>query len=288
MRNALVCWMMVALCGWTMPLQAQRATGTAIAAPQVGVRQDAAPAVPTTATAVAARPPATEPGAAPPASSFWAAAWAWSAAGVASFWTQLIAALLAFVALGGGVWWWMRRAPRGGGQWQGAARARPLEAVEPSGYEAATLSPESTVHYDEPIDEVASRTGGRAWHVPEEFDSISFLQSAKRNFVLLQEAWDRADVPLLASLMTDDMLARIRHQLAERGDQPNRTDVVTLEAQLIGVEDLGAAWLASVEFSGMIREEISAGAAPFREVWSLTKPRDGSCGWLLAGVQALQ
>ena len=120
------------------------------------------------------------------------------------------------------------------------------------------------------------------------FDAAGFMQSAKRNFVLLQDAWDRADLDDLGALMTDDMLGHIRQQLQERGDRPNRTDVVTLQAELLGVEDVGATYLASVEFSGMIREEVTAGAAPFREVWNLTKPRDGSSGWLLAAVQALQ
>jgi len=46
--------------------------------------------------------------------------------------------------------------------------------------------------------------------------------------------------------------------------------------------------MASVEFSGLIREEPSAGPTPFREVWNMTKPKNGSSGWLVAGVQALQ
>jgi predicted lipid-binding transport protein (Tim44 family) len=46
--------------------------------------------------------------------------------------------------------------------------------------------------------------------------------------------------------------------------------------------------MASVEFSGMIREDLSAGPNPFREVWNMTKPKSGTSGWLVAGVQALQ
>ena len=38
----------------------------------------------------------------------------------------------------------------------------------------------------------------------------------------------------------------------------------------------------------MIREDPSAGPRPFREVWNMTKPKSGSNGWLVAGVQALQ
>ena len=122
--------------------------------------------------------------------------------------------------------------------------------------------------------------------------SNAFVEAAKRNFTTLQAAWDRSDVATLRSMMTDSMLDEIRAQLAERethrGDHPNQTDVVMLEAQLLGIEDLGEAYMASVEFSGMIREEPSAGPSPFREVWNMTKPKHGSSGWLVAGVQALQ
>ena len=96
----------------------------------------------------------------------------------------------------------------------------------------------------------------------------------------------------LRSMMTDSMLAEIKTQLAEReataSGQVNHTDVVMLDAQLLGIEDAGAFYLASVEFSGLIREEPSAGPTPFREVWNMSKPKDGSQGWLVAGVQALQ
>ena len=92
--------------------------------------------------------------------------------------------------------------------------------------------------------------------------------------------------------MTDDMLKEIQSQLAEReattGAPGNHTDVVMLEAKLLGVEETAAEYMVSVEFSGMIREDASAGPGPFREVWNMTKPRDGRSGWLVAGVQALQ
>lgn len=134
--------------------------------------------------------------------------------------------------------------------------------------------------------------GSQNWGIPDGFDVAGFVEAAKRNFHTLQAAWDRSDVSTLRSMMTDSMLTEIRSQLAERethrGDQPNQTDVIMLEAQLLGIEDLGDAYMASVEFSGMIREEASVGPNPFREVWNMTKPKSGSTGWLVAGVQALQ
>jgi predicted lipid-binding transport protein (Tim44 family) len=46
--------------------------------------------------------------------------------------------------------------------------------------------------------------------------------------------------------------------------------------------------MASVEFSGLIREDLSAGPSSFREVWNMTRTKEGADGWLVAGVQALQ
>ena len=134
--------------------------------------------------------------------------------------------------------------------------------------------------------------GSQGWGVPADFDTAGFVEAAKRNFITLQDAWDRSDIPALRAMMTNDMLAEIQSQLAERErdtpGQVNKTEVVMLEAQLLGIEELDDVYMASVEFSGMIREEPSAGPSPFREVWNMTKPRNGRGGWLVAGVQALQ
>ena len=134
--------------------------------------------------------------------------------------------------------------------------------------------------------------GSQNWGVPPGFDTEGFLVAAKRNFTTLQDAWDRSDMSTLRSMMTDEMLGEIRTQMADRDREPPaagaRTEIVMLEAQLLGIEELATEFMASVEFSGMIREEPSAGPAPFREVWNMVKPKDGSAGWLVAGVQALQ
>jgi predicted lipid-binding transport protein (Tim44 family) len=134
--------------------------------------------------------------------------------------------------------------------------------------------------------------GSQSWGVPAGFDAEGFLEACKKNFTTLQDAWDRSDIQSLRAMMTDEMLEQIKTQLADReshtGGVNNKTDVVMLNAQLLGIEELSESYMASVEFSGMIREDASAGASPFREVWNMTKPRNGGSGWLVAGVQALQ
>lgn len=135
-------------------------------------------------------------------------------------------------------------------------------------------------------------SGSQSWSVPAGFDSEGFLAACKTNFVTLQGAWDRSDISALRDMMTDEMLGQIKTQLAEReshtGGTVNKTDVLRLDAQLLGIEETTEVYLASVEFSGMIREDESAGPSPFREVWNMSKPRNGAGGWLVAGVQALQ
>lgn len=130
-----------------------------------------------------------------------------------------------------------------------------------------------------------------ARNVPDDFDIAAFLQASKANFVSLQHAWDRSDIPSLRAMMTDTMLADIQAQLVERersGSPDNTTEVVMLEARLLGIEEGHSGHIASVEFSGLIREDPSAGPNPFREVWSIIRPHSTAGEWLVAGVQALQ
>lgn len=168
------------------------------------------------------------------------------------------------------------------------ASARPWErtatAFDGAGASGATAATTSMIG--------SGLAGSQTWGIPAGFDTEGFLRSAKVNFVSLQAAWDKSDIAALRVMMTDTMLKEIQVQLADReahtGGPVNLTEVVMIEAHLLGIEDLGDHYMASVEFSGMIREDLSAGPNPFREVWNMTKSKTGPSGWLVAGVQALQ
>ena len=58
-------------------------------------------------------------------------------------------------------------------------------------------------------------TGSQNWGIPEGFDTEGFLAAAKRNFVTLQDAWDRSDIVRLRSMMTDGMLSEIKSRAPE-------------------------------------------------------------------------
>jgi len=170
------------------------------------------------------------------------------------------------------------------------ASARPWEGQTASFEPAAAPAPSATRSGS--MIGSALIGGHQNWTIPADFDVAGFVSAAKQNFISLRDAWDRSDIPALRAMKTDAMLAEIKTQLAEReahaSGAPNKTEVVMIEAQLLGIEDLGEGYMASVEFSGLIREEPSAGPTPFREVWNMTRPKEGPAGWLVAGVQALQ
>ena len=118
-------------------------------------------------------------------------------------------------------------------------------------------------------------------------DVEDLLQLARLSFVQMQSAWDRADLQALGRVATDTLLEDLREGLAQRGPGPNCTEVVHLDARLLALEELHEAFVASVEFSGLIRERRDDPAAPFRELWLLAKLKSAGRGWQLARVQSL-
>lgn len=126
-----------------------------------------------------------------------------------------------------------------------------------------------------------------ATSLPAGFDADGFLRHAKTYFIRLQAAWDRADIDDIREFTTPEMFAELRLQLQERGASPNHTDVVSLNAELLKVEQVGDDYIATVRFSGMIREAQNAPAESFVEAWNLSKPAAGQGGWVLAGIQQL-
>jgi predicted lipid-binding transport protein (Tim44 family) len=126
---------------------------------------------------------------------------------------------------------------------------------------------------------------GAAPSIPADFDTVGFLRHAKTNFLRMQAAWDKGDAQDIREFTTPEMFAELKMQLTERGASANHTDVVTLEAELMGVETVGDEHLASVRFNGMVKEDEHAPAEAFNEIWVLSKPMNGNGGWLLAGIQ---
>lgn len=120
------------------------------------------------------------------------------------------------------------------------------------------------------------------WFIPVDFDTQRFLSEAKKQFVSIQKVWDSGNIVEMRNFLTDDLMKELQAQLSGRIEE-NHTEVVLLNAELLGIEKVSDGHLASVRFSGMLREQAGAEAFRFEEVWNLFKPEQG--GWLLAGIQ---
>jgi predicted lipid-binding transport protein (Tim44 family) len=123
--------------------------------------------------------------------------------------------------------------------------------------------------------------------LPPGFDERTFLENAKQYFVTLQKAWDQGDLASLREFTTPEMFATIQRDLAGRVDSVNQTDVLSINARLLGIETADAHYFCSVQFSGVIREQPGAPGSDFSEIWNLSKPVEGPGGWVLAGISQL-
>ena len=132
---------------------------------------------------------------------------------------------------------------------------------------------------------VLSRPGLRSRVRQRDVDEL--LRLARMSFVQMQAAWDRADLQALGLMASPPLLDDLREQLLQRGPGGNHTEVLELEARLLELAELREAFVASVEFSGLIREQLDSAAAPFRELWLLANDKRAGQGWQLARVQSL-
>lgn len=120
---------------------------------------------------------------------------------------------------------------------------------------------------------------------PAGFDAEEFARHAKLNFVRLQAAHDARDLSTMRDFLAPEMFREIEADIQSAGDEPQKTDVVTLNSEVLDVVTENGAYLVSVRFSGLIRETAADEPQEFSEIWHLQKPVDGSSGWLIAGIQ---
>ena len=118
------------------------------------------------------------------------------------------------------------------------------------------------------------------------FDAAAFLHDAKLNFVKLRLADELGTLDRIRDLATAGIFEGLRTKHGNR-DGLREADVVSLNAEMLKMVTQGERELASVRFSGMLREAPGAAPVGFEEIWSLSKPVDSASGWLLAGIQQM-
>jgi predicted lipid-binding transport protein (Tim44 family) len=170
------------------------------------------------------------------------------------------------------------------GEAPAASQAPAPVATAPNSLYAPTSSPVAAplAAGSGPVGAAPSSTGLR---VPANFDIAGFVRNAKVQFIRLQASFDSANLADLREFTTPEMFAELRMQIEDRKGSANVTEVVSVEAEFLGVDSSDHEHMASVRFYGVIREAVGAPAQSFDEIWNLSKPVSGSGGWVLAGIQ---
>lgn len=166
-------------------------------------------------------------------------------------------------------------------------QSQPLQyAGDAAPHSGAGTAPAPAARFDAPPPGGSATTAtAAAGSIPAGFDADGFVRQAKLNFLRLQAANDARNIEDIRNFTTPEMFAEIKLEIEERGGGTQQTDVVTLNADLLDVSEEQGQYIASVRFHGAIRETEGAAPAAFDEAWHLTKPSDGSRGWVIAGIQ---
>jgi len=129
--------------------------------------------------------------------------------------------------------------------------------------------------------------GAKASRIPADFDTAGFERNAKVNFIRLQAANDATNLDDIRQFTTPEMFAELTLEMAERGATTQKNEVVSLEAEVMEVDEYADHYLVSVRFAGVIRNSTDALDESFEEIWHLMKSRQGSSGWVLSGIQQM-
>lgn len=136
-------------------------------------------------------------------------------------------------------------------------------------------------------DSAARLASARHAQKPAHPDDERLLGELGRRFVELQAAWDACDVAALREMTTEPMLRELCLQFPAPSERPNFTQVLTLQVEMVGFDRFPSVCVASVVFSGLMRETAESGASPFRELWMLTRSNADGAAWRLARQQTL-
>lgn len=137
-----------------------------------------------------------------------------------------------------------------------------------------------------PFSSATAETAAQRPNIPADFKVEPFLKHAKASFIRLQAAHDRGDIEEIRDYTTAEMLAEISAQIQERSGVQQQSEVMFIDAQLLEVETTGDIAIASVRFTGQIRELPGGEPEAFDEIWHVQKDlNDPQSTWLLAGIQ---
>ncbi len=124
-----------------------------------------------------------------------------------------------------------------------------------------------------------------SFELPSWFDKDAFLDGAGQHFTHLQQVWDSQDWDEIATYTSDEMLGLLKQERAGLAHD-QRTEVVSVMAELVNFIDNHEHVIASVNFYGWLRETEGGEATEFSEIWHLKREMGEQPGnWIIVGIE---
>lgn len=130
----------------------------------------------------------------------------------------------------------------------------------------------------------AASAAVQAARIPDGFDVAALERQAKVQFIRLQAANDAGNLDDIREFTTPEMFAEIKMDISERGGATQQSDVVRVQSQVLDVVHEPARYVASVRFTGEIKDLGTQESETFDETWHLIQFHNIGV-WQLAGIQ---
>ncbi|RZU44990.1 putative lipid-binding transport protein (Tim44 family) [Fluviicoccus keumensis] len=133
---------------------------------------------------------------------------------------------------------------------------------------------------------VRASTPDIPFKLPLNFDTPAFLSSAKDNYRLLQDAWNRNDLTKLQQFAAPELFNELRNERAALTVAP-QTEVLSLDAELGRATQMFGVAEISVRFSGRYRDVSEGVEEDFVDVWHLERDcTQDNTPWVITGIQS--
>ena len=124
------------------------------------------------------------------------------------------------------------------------------------------------------------------FNLPPGFDTPAFIEGAREHYRILQDAWNRNDLPTIREYMTPGLYAELSAERASLAAAP-QTEVLSVNAELVRADQLFGNAEVSIRFSGRCRDLADGVEEDLVDVWHLERDftRDDA-PWLITGMQS--
>jgi predicted lipid-binding transport protein (Tim44 family) len=131
-------------------------------------------------------------------------------------------------------------------------------------------------------------TGNSApMNLPADFDKATFTVSAMEHYRTLQQAWNDGDMEKIRGYVAPELFYHLARQRADMNNEPPRTEVLDLAADIVRADQIGAIRQISLLFRGRCRDLLENSEDGIFDTWHLERDTSqNNAPWLLVGIEA--